>query len=434
MRLPARPSPRVGLPLVAAGLAACTSTDLFRVSGFQQETFSNDADVIFVLDNSGSMAEEAGALAVNLDVFIEQLAGSDGPNAGSEGLPDAVDNYIEFASRRTGFIDYSLGVVTTDPGRDLGAIRGERVEFGEADVVQRFRRNILCESTCWTVGSYGNDPSYQCGEPFDRVTSQLLDCECGADGWRPTAENQDYYCGTGNEEHLESVVLALCRAVPDPPEACFDPDFNPAFDETLVGTNAGLVREGGTVVPVLITDEGDASRRRDGDGDDIPDEYDAIFRAFGTRMAWAVIGPQPGDVGQNCNTISVPAWTVDRYDWFVDQTDGLRLDIFSDEGGECGVADFAEALTRLGALLNALSRDFRLAAVPRLDTVLVFVDGDPVDAAELLDAETDQWSDGWSYDPATNAIVFHGEAVPDFDAQVRIYYLPITGMPRDLPF
>jgi len=340
---------RSPLPLAAALLlcAACTDTDLFRVSGFQQETFSNDADVIFVIDNSTSMAEESAALALNLDTFIERLAGPGGAGAGSDGLPDAVDNYIEFAAQRTGFIDFNIGVVTTDPGHDLGGLRGDLIQFGQTDVVDTFRRNVLCHSTCWTAGSYGNDPAYTCGQPIDRISSQVLDCVCGTDAWRPTAENQAYFCGSGNEEGIESVLLAMCRAVENPPDACFDPDFNPGFTQDLVGTNAGLIRDGGTIVPVIITDEGDASRRRDGDGDGVPDEYDRLFSAFstgasGARMAWSLIGPQPGDTGQNCNQISVPSWAVDRYDWFVEDTGGLRVDI----AGSHAVADTAADCSR----------------------------------------------------------------------------------------
>lgn len=410
------------LGLVCVG---CTQPDLFRVTGFQQETFSNDADILFVLDNSTSMAEESGELAVNFGTFIEALAGDEGGNASSNGLGDAVDNYIEFAARRTGFIDYRIGIISTDPA-DVGSLNAGLVEFGETDVTGRFQNAVLCDSTCWTQGSFGNDPSYTCGEPFDRVTEQVLDCECGAGNWGGGAN-----CGGGREEGLEQVLLAMCRAVDDPPEACFDPDRSPGFTDALVGTNAGLIRQGGTFIPVIVSDEGDASRR-ESDGDSVPANYDRIFRQFDTRMAWALIGPQPGGQGENCNSAQVPAWAVQRYEYFVEETGGLRADINEDTGGGCQVRDFSETLTQLGELINSLQRDFRLAAIPDLDTLQVFVAGKEIDASERND--DGEFGSGWSYNPETNAVEFNGEAVPDFDEKVRIFYLPITGMPRELPF
>src|SRR5690606_17265267 len=146
------------------------------------------------------------------------------------------------------------------------------------------------------------------------------DCECGDGNW-----GQGANCGGGREEGLEQVFLAMCGAVADPPEACFDPDESPGFTEALVGGNDGLIREGGTFIPVIISDEGDASRRMT-DGDSIPTAYEALFRQFNTRMAWALIGPQPGGQGENCNSAQVPAWAVQRYEYFVDESDGLRAD------------------------------------------------------------------------------------------------------------
>ena len=412
------------LPLLAA--SACTQDDLFRVTGFQQETFSNDADILFILDNSSSMSQESAELAINFGTFIETLAGEDGGNASADGLGDAVDNYIEFASRRTGFIDFGIGIASTDPA-DVGALRGERVEFGQADVTGRFQRAILCDSTCWTTEAVGNDPGYTCGDEYDRITEQVLDCECGAGGWG-IGQN----CGGGREEGLEQVLLAMCGAVEDPPEACFDPDESPGFTEDRVGQNEGLIRPGGTFIPVIVTDEGDASRR-EADADSIPENYERIFRAFGVRMAWAHIGTRPTSDPDNCNgDTQVPAWAVARYDYFVEETDGLRADIAVNNGNGCEVQDFGETLQQLGELINRLQRDFRLAAIPDIDTLQVFVDGREVDPAEL--SGDNEFGTGWSYNPDDNAIEFHGEAVPDYDEKVRIYYLPISGMPRELPF
>ena len=57
-----------------------------------------------------------------------------------------------------------------------------------------------------------------------------------------------------------------------------------------------------------------------------------------------------------------------------------------------------------------------------------------VDEAMLEETGLTEYSDGWSYDPATNAIEFHGTYVPDYNSDVQIYYRPLEGNPRTLPF
>ena len=52
----------------------------------------------------------------------------------------------------------------------------------------------------------------------------------------------------------------------------------------------------------------------------------------------------------------------------------------------------------------------------------------------MSDAASDGFASGWSYDPSQNAVVFWGDDVPDYNADVRIFYRPLEGTPRDLPF
>ena len=368
--------------LLVLTLATGCAPEMFRVTGFAQERFTNKADVLFVIDNSLSMVEENDALQAEFGVFVEQLAGAQG-DATSEGLADAVDNYIDFAARRTTFIDFHLGVTTTDVAATYGGLYGDNpvIEFGEPDPVEDFRASV--------------DDAVGLG-------------------------------GAGNEEGLEAVFMALCRGVAEPPEPCFDEQNQ--FTQEDVGSNGELFREGAAFIPVIVTDEGDVSRRKDEvAGDDVPDEYDALFQLFDQRITWAVIGPQEGV----CNgTTPVPQWAIDRYAYFVDQTDGLWVDISAGEP-DCEVTDFSVALQQLGDLINRLSTIFPLQVIPDPATIVVFVDGKLVDQAE---PDGEDFGDGWSYDPGGNAVRFHGDAVPDFNSEVRIYYLPISGNPRDLPF
>ena len=74
-------------------LQGCNDYEMFRLAGLAQEDFSNDAELLFVIDNSTSMLEESADLAVNFDGFIAKLINPTGDGT-LDGLSDAVDNYI----------------------------------------------------------------------------------------------------------------------------------------------------------------------------------------------------------------------------------------------------------------------------------------------------------------------------------------------------
>ncbi len=44
------------------------------------------------------------------------------------------------------------------------------------------------------------------------------------------------------------------------------------------------------------------------------------------------------------------------------------------------------------------------------------------------------FGDGWTYETGENSVYFHGTTVPDYNADVRIYYRPVSDLPRSLPF
>lgn len=407
-------------------LPSCNQYEMFRLAGYQQESFSNEADIVFVVDNSLSMQDEATELARNIGVFIDTLTNEDVTGITTDGLTDAAENYIEYVQNRGRFIDYQLSITTTDVEATYGDLYGDPTLIAQGDdsISELFAANVLCSSTCFDDSTVPSDLSYQCGDPLgdSPVSFEYLECLCGQGLW----ENN---CGSGSEEHLEALFMALCRAVPEPPEECYE--FN-QFTAADVLSNEGLLRENSTVIPVIVTDEGDGSRRMTtGDGE--PDEYEALFDLFGHRMAFAVIGPRI-DV---CNSGGASPWGVDRLLYFVEETNGRWFDIAEPGSGkDCQVTDFAASLEELGDLLSSLAEQFPLDSVPNVDTIRVFVDDEEIAQAVATvneDLET-EYSAGWGYVPADNAIEFYGTAIPDYNAVVDIYYLPLEGMPRELPF
>lgn len=443
--------PTLAALAVTAGLTGgCNRYEMFRLAGFAQEDFSNDAEILFVIDNSSSMLEESAALGVNFDLFIDNLVDPTGEGGGLDGLPDAVDDYILSVSDRGRVVDFQIGITTTDIAADYGALydfSGEAVlQRTTPNVADRFRENLLCEATCFQGANGGLDSkndvgreSYTCGDPLesDVLFFEYMDCICGEDVWMDN-------CGSGQEEGLEATLLAMCRGL-DPAdesqstqillEECADAT---PFDPAVHGnTNAALFRaegrEDSIIIPIVVTDEGDGSRRLS-TGESATDAYDELFGYFGRRMAWGIIGPTT----EGCRTggNSPPSWSIERYESMVEQTDGLYVDITQRVGDDCEPADFAAALEDLSRLLNSLLDKFPLQAIPEIDTIRVEVDGKQVDPApESFDEDGNvTYGDGWTYLAAENAVEFHGEAIPDYSARVRITYRPLDGKPRDLPF
>jgi hypothetical protein len=67
------------------------------------------------------------------------------------------------------------------------------------------------------------------------------------------------------------------------------------------------------------------------------------------------------------------------------------------------------------------------------------VDGAEIDKAaeaDILDpsAEALEYTRGWSYDSSQNAVAFWGANIPDYNADVRIFFRPLVDKPRALPF
>jgi hypothetical protein len=447
------------MPLLALSLlAGCNSYELFRITGFEQASFSNDADILFVIDNSDSMQEESTALASNFDRFINKLTNSaDGSNVPTQTLSDAVGNYIRETTGESLFIDYQLAVTTSSvyyddgPTGDIDAGEAGTLAYNAAagapavigrgtdDAGLAFQTNLLCNATCWD-SSMPSNPDYVCGDPLEGdVSEEYLDCLCGVDEWKGN-------CGTGQEQGIEAAYMTLCRAVENPPDDCyaFVDGAAQAFTAADKLSNDGLLREGASTLVVIVTDEGDGSLRRSdgeaavpGDVEEVVEEYADLFSNFPNVVRFAVIGPAWDGSDGGCLG-GAQSWGVERYQGMVDATNGLYIPITEMDAPTCTPTDFGTALEQLGDLLSNLLTFFPLQSVPDVGSIEVYVDGAVIEKAEVVagseDLGTAEYGTGWSYDAAENAVAFHGDAVPDYNQDVRIYYRPLRGTPRELPF
>jgi hypothetical protein len=94
---------------------------------------------------------------------------------------------------------------------------------------------------------------------------------------------------------------------------------------------------------------------------------------------------------------------------FVSQTNGVLGDI-------CQV-DFGPSLAEFADKIAVLSSRFILSGEPVMGSIIVQVNGNSV---------PENATNGWTYDPAAVAIVFHGSAVPAQGDDIYIDYDPVS--------
>ena len=335
----------VWAPLYLGGCYVTENTfDRWAAQAGSQEV---RADVLFVIDNSPSMAEETAALALSSNIFI-----------------DGLDPLMSDSPER-GPLDYSLAITTTSVdswgGPSTGVDAGEAgrfigsptvIEKGSGDVAAQFRQNLLCDAAYWQISAVPRDPEYACDpedpETPDNISQDYLDCVCGGTGWEDNAP------GSGDEEPLEAALMALCRSVPDPPEACYN-ELAP-FASTTELTNDGWYREEGTIVVVTVSDEGDNSRRL-AQGEEDPEPYLEAFQSFEKPVKFVSIGLEidPDTLGPICPTTTVPVWSIERMQTLARETGGFYGAIAEETGsGNCVVGDFSGLMVALAEFVSGL--------------------------------------------------------------------------------
>ncbi len=156
--------------------------------------------------------------------------------------------------------------------------------------------------------------------------------------------------GSGSEEGLETIFEASCRAGGEVPDACFDNDS--ALTPVEADTSLDLWREGVTHVAIVLTDEGDFSRRIAlGEGE--ATVYADLFAAFAEPVLATAIGPEidDGDGSVRCADVTTPSWAAARYR-AIAEASGLPYETLTDEqdSGSCDLRIDAA----LAALVDAL--------------------------------------------------------------------------------
>lgn len=337
--------------VTAALLAGCEkSADSFSLMS-DAASFTQNAsyvqrpiDILWVIDNSGSMANSQQNLATNFQSFINRFAG-------------------------LGY-DFHMGVISTDAYLAYHYNQNSRSKLKDGGSTH---------SGIFVMDQ--NTPNLS--QVF--VTNVKLGTS-----------------GNGDERAFSSFEHAL---------------GNPL--------NAGFRRPGAFLSIIIVSDEEDFSHYDWQNGTNsysFTESYSNVFPLSRfTNYLDTLTNSTPGGVrNYSVSTISIldqaclnqlndSAQKIGtRYKQLADLTQGSK-------GSLCG--DFGSTLTTISDKVIELSTVFKLDREPYPQSIVITVNGVSIPASQ---------TNGWTYDPATWSISFHGPAVPPAAADVRIYFDPKT--------
>lgn len=304
------------VPLHGVGTPNSAQTDTFA------QLSENKVDILWVVDDSGSMDEEQSALAANFQSFV-QFADS------------------------LGGVDYQIGVTTTEINDAIA---------GDLWACNGFSKIIKS-------GDSNREAAFQCAS---RVTNP---------------PNGNRRPNPGGSDEAEAALQAA-RAALDHPKIDVE--------------NAGFLRDDARLAVIMVSDEEDQSP---GSVNLYVDFFRNIkgFRNPQLVQVSAIAGPVPG----GCATAEAGT----RYRDAVSQLNGQFESICTNS--------WSTMLANMGLDVFALREAWSLSRLADGGTVVVRVDGQAV---------PQDGSNGWTYDPASNSVDFHGGAVPDPGSRIEVQY------------
>jgi hypothetical protein len=187
------------------------------------------ADVLFVIDNSGSMAQEQASLITAIPSIARSLVTNDVLGNDNPDDPSTLDDNTSI------FRDVHMGVVTTDLGTANSAIQTCNLQpIGEAGALRGRGFGAGCPDVL---------PEFVTVSSIDDVESAVTNLSCLANVGTT---------GCGFEQPLESMLMALTPST-----------STLRFAGGLLGSadtlNEGFVRSDSVLIVILLTDEEDCS-------------------------------------------------------------------------------------------------------------------------------------------------------------------------------
>ena len=447
-----------GLAAMAVILGSCNAYDLMMHDRFEQAAFDGDVDILWVVDNSNSMARIQEEVQVNFGAFISSFANvSDegGQELDYDNIQDATIAWAEFLINQERFLNYNMGVITTDmDGQGNGQAGNVRARAPEGNLLA-----VGDPIDCIPDGTGARDlPAVLTTESAREGTL--------VDDFRTLADVG--VSGSTDEKGLYAAAIAMCKGKSD---SWWDALDGLADDDpvkrvcSLVPNdhrkcNDGFFRDGAASVVIVVSDEGDDTERlqqvpppTELDECVLEHNDDPFFGECDCRLSWwldffvgigqpvvfANIGPTYQTYTQDtawcdgtvmnfpgpCNPFGNTVCSIDFYQEAACLTNGLFTPIEEtteqDNPATCQPADFEKALGDIGALISNLSRGWVLSAIPDPDTIVVVKNESEI----VPQYGTDEGvSGGWLYRPQTRSVAFQGDQVPTYEDIIDVYYLP----------
>ncbi len=452
---------------------SCHNQDLLVHDQFEQASFDSDVDILWVVDNSQSMSNVQAAVQDSFSAFINEFANvgdETGEVLAYDDLADGALAWAEFLLNQERFLNYRMGVVTTDIDAPGNGNKGNIRDAGPIGTAAS--GSLTCNAPGARAGGAAvltPDSDNPAGE-FSQLVEVGITGAGGERGLHAAAlamcKGKDpAFWDTLDQRADDDPVKVICGAVPAEQRYC-----NTAVDAD--GEPDPFFRDEAATVIIVVSDEGDVSATSEFlpppvDLTACRDEHadDPLFGECDCRISWwssffdgidravifANIGPTyqaagdatpwcdgtTVDIPGPCNTFNSPTCNIDFYQQLACLTGGrfVPIQTRAENAQECAPANFENALRDIGRLISNLSGGWVLSAVPDPETIRVLRNQE----TEIPNADTeDGVLGGWRYSPNNRAITFTGNAVPGYDDQLDIYYLPAfdrnqnTGRP--LPF
>ncbi|HOA14077.1 MAG TPA: choice-of-anchor D domain-containing protein [Myxococcota bacterium] len=349
--------PELFVGLSGQGTIYSDQTDVFtQLSG-------QEVDILFVIDDSGSMGDDQQTLIENFEYFINQA--------------EVWQN------------DYHIGVVST--GLSYEHILG-KLNLGNPRTLPRYiTPGPNAKSQFANLANLGSDG--------DNSEGALANAQAGLSA--PLVTDTGVSC-TRDEDC--SSDPNLCTDAASCPFKC--------LESTCGGWNKGFLREDAQLEIIALSDEEDQSS---GDLGFYIDFFRSIKGFYNQNMMHfnAIVGvddgtlvfqdgtKQPGCIGPTGSG----AYEAKRYIEVANATNGKV-------GSICD-PNYKEVLTEIGSVAFGLKQQFFLSRIADPNSITVKVKG-----VQLAD------NDGWEYDAASNSIIFDVESpnMPQEGDEIEVHY------------
>ncbi len=363
------------LPLVAVAVFFITNCGeggssfslLAETNAFQQSAGSVNSkiDILWVVDNSGSMSSSQNNLTSNFNSFISTFAAKN--------------------------LDFKMAFTTTDAYRYAANFQNNPkcAEFRDREL------NASCNNAAGSTAS-----GFKIITPTVPGAAQLQNVF--------TANATTGILGNGDERAFSSFQAALTHTVND---------------------QYAFLRPDSFLAVIIVSDEDDFSwngtSNKSGSGPNDPALYpisqfvgflDTITGTTGALRRYNVSSIAIFDSAcqAQLNAQSSGRLIGVRYGQLADATSGIKSSL-------CG--NFGAALSTIADQIISLATQFYLTRIPKPETITVKVNG-----VDVPEANVNPLGDGgWTYKADSNSILFVGfNYIPPKDAIINVHYDPVA--------